>query len=127
MRSTLNIPDEYINELFEGTDFGEEINNSVDMKRKLIEQTLNNQLMGYWSGNAAYKICIHGGFLVHSNINKPKILTKLGCEFMSYQAKRNNEQINPANSGLLMEPDDKESVGIFTNMYFNKQWGASKT
>jgi len=76
------ITDEYINELFEGMNFGEVVNNSVDEKRKLIADTLRNQLDGFWSGRTAYKVVIDGGFLYDASTHSQKKLTALGRLFM---------------------------------------------
>ena len=76
------ITDEYINELFEGTNFGEPTNNSVELKRAVIDKTLRDQIGGYWSGHTAYHIVIRGGFLIDSKSGCEKKLTALGYEFL---------------------------------------------
>ncbi len=77
------ITDEYINGLFEGTNFGEPVNSSVGEKRALIAKTLQNQLDGYWSGHTIYHICLRGGFLFDSPTTEQKRLTKLGEMFLT--------------------------------------------
>ena len=47
----MKITDEYIESLFEGTNFGEVINNSVKEQRKILKKSLGNQVKGYWSGH----------------------------------------------------------------------------
>lgn len=76
------VSDDYINELFEGTKFGDTIDNSVIERRKLIKKTLRNQLDGYWSGHTAYGIIVHGGFLLDTKVGRPKFLTALGEAFL---------------------------------------------
>ncbi len=74
----MKITDEYINDLFEGTNFGEEINNSVSRKRKLIKNILKNQLKGFSCGREIYKIIVIGGFIVNMRSIRDRNLTKLG-------------------------------------------------
>ena len=80
------LTDEYINKLFEGTNFGEHVNQSVNEKRKQIEKTLKDQINGYWSGSTAYGIVIRGGFLNDAKFGKEKKLTPLGIAFLQEQA-----------------------------------------
>ena len=79
---SVDITDEYINKLFEGTNFGRPVNESVVKKRELIAKTLRNQVDGYWSGHTAYHIVIDGGFLLDAKSGKPKVLTALGEAFL---------------------------------------------
>lgn len=80
------LSDEYINSLFEGTRFGECVDNCVKEKRKLIVKTLRNQLDGYWSGHTAYQIVIQGGFLHDAKTDEQKHLTALGAAFLEEAA-----------------------------------------
>ena len=81
----MNVPDEYINELFEGTNFGPATNGCVKLKRKQLEKTLRDQVGGYWSGHTAYHIAISGGFLIDAKSGGKKMLTLLGRKFMDNQ------------------------------------------
>lgn len=76
------VSDEYINKLFEGTNFGEKINSCVKAKRKQIVKTLRDQVAGYWSGHTAYHIAVDGGFLKDAKKSEAKQLTELGVAFL---------------------------------------------
>ncbi|WP_444893599.1 hypothetical protein ACJJIE_03690 [Microbulbifer sp. TRSA001] len=76
------ISDEYIEELFEGTNFGEKINNSTQAKRGIIAKCLKNQIEGFWSGHTMYHILINGGFLINAKTSETKRLTALGRAFL---------------------------------------------
>ena len=76
------VSDEYINKLFEGTNFGEQINNCVKAKRKQLVKTLRDQVAGYWSGHTAYHIAVNGGFLKDAKKSEAKQLTVLGVAFL---------------------------------------------
>jgi len=78
----MQITDEYINKLFEGTDFGTPINNSVLEKRKTLRGALANQTMGFWSGSTMYRLMIRGGFLIDAPSESKKKLTLLGEAFI---------------------------------------------
>lgn len=79
----MKITDEYINKLFENTNFGPEVNSSAEGKRKMLAKTLKNQVDGYWSGHTAYHIAINGGFLKDAKSGSPKELTALGELFLA--------------------------------------------
>jgi hypothetical protein len=79
----MGVTDEYINEVFAGTNFGEPTNNSVELKRKQLAKTLRDQIDGYWSGHTAYHIAVDGGFLVDSKRSSHKRLTALGAAFLA--------------------------------------------
>ena len=79
----MKITDEYIESLFEGTNFGEVINNSVKEQRKILKKSLGNQVKGYWSGHTIYQIMVYGGFLIDAKSSTKKRLTALGKEFIS--------------------------------------------
>jgi len=81
----IDITDEYINKLFEGTNFGEATNKDVVKKREVVAKTLRNQVDGYWSGHTAYHIVVRGGFLIDAKSGDPKILTALGESFLEKQ------------------------------------------
>ena len=74
--------DNFISELFKGTNFGSRINNSVEEQRKLIAKTLRNQIEGYWSGHTAYHIVVNGGFLKDAKSGEEKRLTHKGKRFL---------------------------------------------
>ena len=76
------LSDEYINELFEGTNFGEKVNICVEAKRMQIVKTLRDQVAGYWSGHTAYQIAVYGGFLKDAKSSETKELTHLGKAFL---------------------------------------------
>ncbi|WP_444886735.1 hypothetical protein [Microbulbifer sp. JMSA008] len=76
------ISDEYIEELFDGTNFGKKINNSTQAKREIIAKCLNNQIEGFWSGHTIYHILIDGGFLIDARTSETKRLTALGRAFL---------------------------------------------
>lgn len=82
MASYTVISDEYVNELFEGTNFGEPTNNCVLKKREQIAKNLRDQLNGYWSGHTAYHILIDGKFLKDAKSNEKKEPTALGVAFL---------------------------------------------
>ncbi|WP_051560584.1 hypothetical protein [Marinobacterium jannaschii] len=91
----MNITDDFINSLFEGTNFGEAINNSVTKKRNLIAKTLRNQLDGFWSGHTAYSIVVTGGLLLDTKSGQPKHLTAIGEAFMKeYESKDSGKSVN---------------------------------
>ena len=52
------VTDEYINTIFDGSNFGEATNNSVKKKRDQLAKTLKDQMGGYWSGHTAYNIAV---------------------------------------------------------------------
>ncbi|QFT55614.1 hypothetical protein [Microbulbifer sp. THAF38] len=76
------ISDEYIEELFEGTNFGERVNNSTLLKRHHIAKHLKQQIEGFWSGHTMYHILIYGGFLMDAKTSETKRLTALGRAFL---------------------------------------------
>ena len=76
------VSDEYINNLFEGTNFGKPTNECVKMKRKQLAKTLRDQVAGYWSGHTSYHIAVNGGFLMDAKSSEPKKLTALGQAFL---------------------------------------------
>ena len=76
------ITDEYIDKIFEGTNFGGPINNCTEEKRKILKKSLKNQIDGFWSGFTIYHIMIDGGFLIDAKTTEDKKLTFLGKEFM---------------------------------------------
>lgn len=78
----MNIEDDYINDLFLNTCFGEVIDNSVNEKRKLISKTLGDLIQGYWSGHTVYHIVLDGGFIYDGKRSTPKKLTLLGRSFL---------------------------------------------
>lgn len=79
------LSDQYINDLFEGTNFGGSTNNSVEEKRKVITKTLRDQIAGYWSGHTAYHLAVNGGFLHDAKTSETKRLTALGVAFLKEQ------------------------------------------
>lgn len=78
----MKITDEYIEELFDNTDFGAPINESTVKKRELLAKNLRDQVDGYWTGRTLYHLMVRGGFLIDSKSGKPKKLTELGRLFM---------------------------------------------
>jgi len=76
------LTDHYISQLFKGTDFGEPINQFVNLKRLLIKDQLRNQIDGYWSDRTIYQIMINGGFLRDAKSGAKKELTALGVAFL---------------------------------------------
>lgn len=76
------LSDEYIDSLFENTNFGDAVNNSNKEKRDLIVRSLKNQLEGFWSGHTIYHILIVGGFLHDAKHGEQKRLTELGAAFL---------------------------------------------
>lgn len=79
------VSDEYINKLFEGSNFGAKINGSTEAKRAQIVKTLRDQVSGYWSGHTAYHIAVDGGFLKDAKRTANKELTALGVAFIQEQ------------------------------------------
>jgi len=86
------LSDDYINQLFEGTNFGAGINNSTKEKKCLIVRTLQNQISGYWSGHTAYHIAVNGGFLKDSKKGSKKKLTALGHAFLQVESEINDKE-----------------------------------
>ena len=78
------LSDEFINELFEGTNFGDSINNCSLKKRDQIAKTLRDQITGYWSGRTSYGIAVRGGFLIDAKYGQEKKLTALGVAFLNH-------------------------------------------
>ncbi|SEG21845.1 hypothetical protein [Marinobacterium lutimaris] len=76
------LSDDYIESLFQGTNFGEQVNGSIAEKRKLLSKSLRNQLDGYWSGRTIYQIMVTGGFLHDAKSSEKKRLTQLGEAFL---------------------------------------------
>lgn len=79
------VSDDFVNSLFDGTNFGAKINGDVAEKRKQIAKTLRDQVGGYWSGHTAYWIVVNGGFLIDGKRSTEKKLTALGCQFLAEQ------------------------------------------
>ena len=79
----MEVTDDYINKLFQGTNFGESTNNSVKLKRELLAKTLRHQIEGYWSGSTVYHIAVYGGFLIDAKSGKDKKLTQLGKDCLT--------------------------------------------
>ena len=83
--------DDFVNNLFEGLNFGGHINGSVEEKRKQIAKTLRDQVNGYWSGHTAYHLVVNAGFLhdAKREVGVGKTLTAFGVAFMqNHQSKR---------------------------------------
>lgn len=78
----MKITDEFINKLFENTNFGTVINGCVQAKRDQLAKNLRDQVNGYWSGSTAYHLMVNGGFLKDGKSSTYKELTALGAEFM---------------------------------------------
>jgi hypothetical protein len=99
----MHVSDEFINELFEGTNFGKSINNSAGLKRKQMVKTLMDQVAGYWSGHTAYNLAVHGGFLIDSKSGSIKQLTEFGVAFLKSEAQSAAEQCRLATGLTLAE------------------------
>jgi len=80
--NNLAITDEYINNLFKGTNFGDPINKCVVKKREQIAKTLRNLRDGYWAGHTAYHIVVNGGLIEDGKKSEAKVLTELGELFL---------------------------------------------
>lgn len=74
------LSDVYVNKLFENTDFGEEINDSVDEKRKKIAEIIQDQVNGNLVDSISYKIVVDGGFVKAGDTEKE--VTALGNAFL---------------------------------------------
>ncbi|WP_415912291.1 hypothetical protein [Neptuniibacter sp. QD37_11] len=74
--------DDFIEQLFQGTNFGEPINNSTTLKRKQLVKTLTDQLNGFWSGHTAYHMVVDAGLLKDAKTSETKQLTALGELFL---------------------------------------------
>lgn len=85
------ITDEYIDNLFEGSGFGEITMSSTANKRKQLHKNLRNQIDGYWSGHTAYFIMVRGGFLIDGKRGANKRMTTLGEVFMREMEDMNND------------------------------------
>lgn len=87
------LSDEYIERLFEGTNFGEPINSCVETKKKFIAHSLQKSLDGYWLGETSFRICVFGGFLIDTP-NQGTKLTLLGKAFIEqYQPGSVNDPV----------------------------------
>ncbi len=75
--------DQFINNLFQGSDFGVPTNQCVIKKREQLAKTLQDQIGGYWSGSTAYHIAVHGGFLKDAKSGIKKKLTALGETYLA--------------------------------------------
>ncbi len=78
----MKVSDFDLNEMFFGTRFGGEVDNSIPGKRRLISKTLQNLVDGFWSGHTAYHIVLNGGFILDGKRGESKKLTKLGRDFL---------------------------------------------
>ena len=81
----MTISDEYINRLFEGTNFGATINECIEAKKALLVKNLKAQMAGYWSGHTVYSILKIGGFIVDAKSSTEKVPTLLGRDFLKQQ------------------------------------------
>ena len=57
-------------------------NGNLELAKKTLHKKLSDQINGYWSGNNAYWIMTHGGFLMDAPRGQEKKLTALGDLFM---------------------------------------------
>lgn len=78
----MKVTNEYIERLFTGTDFGPDVNDSIEEKRRFIKQEIIKQRNGHWSGHTSYHIMLNGGFIIDSKNEKKKI-TLLGIEYLT--------------------------------------------
>lgn len=76
------ITDEYINDLFLNTKFGDFVDNNIEGKRWQVYKTLTDLVDGYWSGHTAYHIVLNGGFIHDGKKGEKKKLTKLGINYL---------------------------------------------
>ena len=82
--------DKVIFKLFASRWCGELCNAPVEVMKKQLHKSLQDQVNGFWSGHTAYHIMVDGGFLIDSKrINIPKTnkaegkkLTEFGKIFM---------------------------------------------
>ncbi|WP_137297600.1 hypothetical protein [Psychromonas sp. SP041] len=82
------IPDQYVESLFHGSDFGALINNRTTEKRSHLYKTITSLSKGNWSGHSSYSIALNGGFIADGDIGSPKQLTLLGTAFIeAYETK----------------------------------------
>jgi len=77
------VSDEFINKIFEGTDFGVTVNRSVAAKRDLLYCTLQNQINGFWAGSTMYSIMVNGGFFKKTRFSESHELTHRGREYLN--------------------------------------------
>lgn len=80
------LSDDYIDRLFQGSDFGEPVNSCTEAKKKYIAKSLQKSINGYWLGHTIFNICINGGFLIDTKFDGTK-LTELGRAFLEYHEK----------------------------------------
>ncbi len=76
------LSDDLVNELFDGTNFGDHINSTTQGKRDLLAKTITNCSEGYWSGHTAYHIAINSGLLMDGKKGSKKRITVIGREFL---------------------------------------------
>jgi hypothetical protein len=77
------LSDDYFDQLFSGTNFGETINSSTEEKKKYIAKSLRKSIDGYWLGHTIFAICINGGFLIDNGRGDTR-LTNLGRALISH-------------------------------------------
>ena len=78
----VEISDEYLNELFRNTNFGADVDSSIEGKKSILCKCLRSQMEGMWSGHTIYHIAINGGFLIDAGSGKVKKLTLMGRLFL---------------------------------------------
>lgn len=127
--TSIIVSDEYVNELFEGTNFGEVINNDVTEKRKQLHKTLTAVAKGSWSGHTAYHIVLDGGFIKDGKTGEPKELTALGNAFMSQFEDLSMRDSKPAlgvDCVVWLEENDKPSIDRLTDQnHYEPYWEES--
>jgi len=91
------LSDAFIDNLFQGTNFGAEINGCVNKKRDFIASILRKQTGGHWSGQTAYALVINAGFVTDAPARQHKKLTALGAAYMDEYVRGTGDSPAPAN------------------------------
>ncbi len=87
--------DQIIHELFSTYWVGSLSYGPIKSQRSQLYKNLKDQLVGYWTGHAAYHMLVTGGFIVDGPRGKAKSITTLGSMFReemesSYDALQTN-------------------------------------
>ena len=76
------ITDDEIKELFEGTNFGNQINNNVNLQRLQLLKSVTNKNDGYWVGSTVFDIMVSAGLVKDGMKYNKTELTDRGIKFL---------------------------------------------
>ena len=80
------ITDDEIIDLFEGTNFGDKINNCAKMKRRELFKSVRDKQNGYWTGHTAFNIMLNAGLVQNGLASNKTNLTTRGYNFLNQEA-----------------------------------------